>query len=124
MDSQATSEWLSRISSDWGSTVASLVETGTILIMAEDALGDELTTKLENELPFSPIVAAFLKRIALHPILKDPSYFHQLPSNYNWLFYLSTIEADELSARIESGQISPDYTLDPGERPPTPNEHI
>jgi len=77
---------------------------------AKEALGVSYTL-LETELPFSSTVAAFLIKIAENPVLSNPAYFSRLPNGYNTLYHLTSVDEGQLIEQIESGEISPNFTL-------------
>jgi len=102
--------WRNRIESAWQKSVASVIEVGKLIKQAKDELGVSYNL-LETELPFSSTVAAFLVKIAEHPILSNPAYFAKLPNSYNTLYHLTSVDNKQLLKQLESGQITPNYTL-------------
>jgi len=103
-------EWRTRIESAWQKSVASVIDVGKLIKQAKDELGVSYSL-LETELPFSSTVAAFLVKIAEHPVLSNPSYFQRLPNSYNTLYHLTSVNETQLIEQIESGEISPNFTL-------------
>lgn len=107
---QDLAEWRARIESAWQRSVASVIEVGKLIKQAKDALGVSFTL-LETELPFSSTVAAFLVKIAENPVLSNPIYYPKLPNSYNTLYHLTSVDEQQLVKQIESGEITPNYTL-------------
>jgi len=107
---KALTDWRARIELAWQKSVASVIEVGKLIKQAKDELGVSYSL-LETELPFSSTVAAFLVKIAEHPVLSNPVYFNKLPNSYNTLYHLTSVDNKQLVKQIESGEISPNYTL-------------
>ncbi len=103
-------EWRTLIESAWQKSVASVIDVGKLIKQAKDDLGVSYSL-LETELPFSSTVAAFLVKIAEHPVLSNPTYFQRLPNSYNTLYHLTSVDENQLIKQIENGEISPNYTL-------------
>lgn len=102
--------WRQKIEAAWHKSVASVIEVGKLIKQAKETLGVSYTL-LETELPFSSTVAAFLVKIAEHPVLSNPAYYPKLPNSYNTLYHLAKVDEKQLVKQIESGEITPDYTL-------------
>ena len=102
--------WRQKIEAAWNKSVASVIEVGKLIKEAKENLGVSYTL-LETELPFSSTVAAFLVKIAEHPVLSNPTYYPKLPNSYNTLYHLAKVGEKQLIKQIESGEITPDYTL-------------
>ena len=103
-------EWRNRITSAYQKSVASVIEVGKLVKQAKERLGVSYEL-LVTELPFSASNAAYFVKIAEHPVLSNPQYHHSLPSAYNTLYYLAGVEEGELIEQIESGQITPNFSL-------------
>lgn len=103
-------EWRARIESAWQKSVQSVIEVGKLVKQAKEQLGVSYTL-LETELPFSSTVAAFLIKIAENPVLSNPTYYSRLPNGYNTLYYLASVDEKQLVAQIESGEVTPNFTL-------------
>lgn len=103
-------QWRTRIESAWQKSVASVIEVGKLVKQAKEQLGVSYTL-LETELPFSSTVAAFLIKIAENPVLSNPTYYSRLPNGYNTLYYLASVDQGQLVRQIESGEITPNFTL-------------
>jgi len=102
--------WKTKISLAWEKSVSSVIEVGKLISSAKKSLGVSYSI-LETELPFSTTVAAYLVKIAEHPVLSNPQYFSMLPSGYNTLYHLASVDENKLIEQIESGEITPDYGL-------------
>jgi hypothetical protein len=107
---ETVAEWRNRIELAWQKSVASVIEVGRLVKQAKEELGVSYNL-LETELPFSATVAAFLIKIADHPVLSNPAYFNRLPNSYNTLYHLASIDEGDLVKRIEEGEITPSYSL-------------
>jgi hypothetical protein len=103
-------EWKTKISDAWQRSVGSVVEVGKLIRAAKTALGVSYNL-LETELPFSPTVAAYLVKIAEHPVLSNPDNFSRLPSAYNTLYHLASVDEAKLIEQLDNGEITPDYGL-------------
>ena len=103
-------EWRTRIELAWQKSVQSVIEVGNLVKQAKEQLGVSYSL-LETELPFSSTVAAFLIKIAENPVLSNPSYHSRLPNGYNTLYYLASVDEEQLVQQIESGEITPNFTL-------------
>lgn len=103
-------EWRTRIESAWQKSVQSVIEVGNLVKQAKEQLGVSYSL-LEAELPFSSTVAAFLIKIAENPVLSNPSYHSRLPNGYNTLYYLASVDENQLVQQIENGEITPNFTL-------------
>ena len=103
-------EWRTRIESAWQKSVQSVIEVGNLVKQAKEQLGVSYTL-LETELPFSSTVAAFLIKIAENPVLSNPTYHARLPNGYNTLYYLASVDEKQLVEQLESGEITPNFTL-------------
>jgi hypothetical protein len=107
---QDLTEWKVRIESAWQKSVQSVIEVGNLVKQAKEQLGVSFSL-LEAELPFSSTVAAFLIKIAENPVLSNPTYHSRLPNGYNTLYYLASVDESELVQQLESGEITPNFTL-------------
>lgn len=103
--------WKARIDQAWQKSVQSTVDCGRLVKEAKEELGVSFAL-LETELPFSSTVAAFLIKIAEHPVLSNPQYFSNLPNGYNTLYHLSAIEAPELKKKITAGEVTANTTVE------------
>ena len=96
--------WRQKIEAAWHKSVASVIEVGKLIKQAKETLGVSYTL-LETELPFSSTVAAFLVKIAEHPVLSNPAYYPKLPNSYNTLYHLAKVDEKQLVKQIESGEM-------------------
>lgn len=110
IDGSGLHAWKERIEAAWQRSVASVIDVGRLIKQAKVELGVSFSL-LETELPFSSTVAAFLVKIAEHPVLSNPAYHPMLPNGYNTLYHLAGIDETTLVRQLESGQITPNFTL-------------
>jgi hypothetical protein len=103
-------EWKSKISEAWQRSVGSIIEVGKLIKSAKEELGISYTL-LETELPFSTTVAAYLVKISDNPVLSNPQYYSKLPSAYNTLYHLTSVDDDTLIEQLNNGIITPDFGL-------------
>jgi hypothetical protein len=110
LDRGAWKLWVKRISSAWQKTVASVIETGQLLI---DSKNDpsmphgSWEAMVQSHLPFTPDVAHRLMSIAEHPSLSKPVHAPVLPPAWTTLYRLSRIEPPIIEAKIKDGTINP-----------------
>jgi hypothetical protein len=100
-------EWATCMCAAWQKTVASIIETGELLIKAKDALHGSFTDMVERDLPFGPRTAERLMQIAGHPVLSDPTHVSRLPASWGTLYQLSRLPLTALEQYIEDGRIRP-----------------
>ena len=110
VNESALADWRTRIEAAWQKSVSSVIEVGRLVRQAKEELGVSFNL-LETELPFSSTVAAFLIKIAENPVLSNPIYYARLPNSYNTLYHLTSVDEQQLVKQIESGEISPNFTL-------------
>jgi len=103
-------EWRTRIETAWSKSVESVIQVGRMVKQAKEELGVSFSL-LETQLPFSSTVAAFLIKIAENPVLSNPAYYSRLPNAYNTLYHLTSVDEGQLIEQLESGEISPNFTL-------------
>jgi hypothetical protein len=118
-------EWATCMCAAWQKTVASIIETGELLIKAKDALHGSFTDMVERDLPFGPRTAERLMQIAEHPVLSDPTHVSLLPASWGTLYQLSLLPLTALEQYIEDGRIHPamerrDVAAMPGAKINTP----
>jgi hypothetical protein len=105
---RSAAEWVKRISAAWQKSVASIIETGDLLIKAKDDLDHgEFDAMVERDLPFKPSTARRLTKIAANECLSNRAHAHVLPPSWMTLYELTKLPAPELVARIEDGVINP-----------------
>ena len=100
----------SRIEVALRKSVEGIVEAGRSLTEAKEELGVSYTD-LVDKLPISSSTATYLTKIAAHPVLSNPDYWAKLPSSYNTLYQLASIDESTLIEHIESGRVTPETTL-------------
>jgi hypothetical protein len=94
--------WSGRVCAAWQKAVASIIETGQLLLDAKAAGQNESELKL----PFSPPTARKLMAIARHPVIC--AHVHDLPPSWGTLYELTKLPAETLEAKIRDGTITPD----------------
>src|SRR5258708_7915407 len=93
--------WSDRICAAWQKAVASIIETGQLLLNAKAAGQNEAELKL----PFSPQTARKLMAIARHPVIC--AHVRNLPASWGTLYELTKLPAETLEAKIKDGTITP-----------------
>ena len=95
------------ISGEWKKSVGAIVRIGQLLNEAHDELSQADYNKLR--LPFSQHTAFALRRIARHPVFRDPLSHGSLPPSWRTLDMLITIVSPELiRVAIADGRINPE----------------
>jgi hypothetical protein len=110
VDSTELDQWRTSIESAWQKSVESVIEVGRLVKQAKEELGSSYAL-LETQLPFSSTVAAFLVKIAEHPVLSDSQYYSKLPNGYNTLYYLASVDEETLKEQLDKGEVTPDFTI-------------
>ena len=113
-------EWAGAIGRARNKAVDSILEMGNLLIQAKAALehGEFSRMFTDSEarvgrppvadpLPFSRTTAAKFMAIATHPGLAKDAHARLLPSSWGTLYELTTLPADVLEAKLETGEINP-----------------
>ena len=106
-----TNDWRfysDRITAAWQRALASIIETGKLLVEAKSKVDHGDWLKLVEELPFSDRTAQRLMEIARHPVLSNPTHASVLPPSWYTLYELSQIDNQVLLARIEDHTINPE----------------
>jgi hypothetical protein len=99
--------WKDRITAAWQKGVASIVETGKLLVEAKAQVDHgEWTRLIENELPFDRTTALRLMTIAQHPIVSNDAHGQHLPTSWRTLYELTKMDQKLLSEKLESGEIN------------------
>jgi hypothetical protein len=94
----------SAISTEWRKNVASIVQTGALLLEAEEELDRQVFHALKT--PFTARVSQMLRRIARHPILRDKTYHGSLPACWRTLYALAELDDHALlRAALADGRI-------------------
>lgn len=100
-------DWVRRISGVWQQAVASIIETGDLLVQAKAALQHgEFGKMIETDLPFGARAAQMLMSIASDPRLRNN--VSHLPPHWGTLYELTKLSDDEFAKGIEDGAIRPD----------------
>lgn len=100
-------DYAERITACWQKAVASIIETGTLLIQAKAELAHGQFEDMINEkLPFSVRMAQNLMRIAAHPILANPKHVSHLPPSWGTLHALTQLPNEELELGLANGTIN------------------
>jgi len=90
----------------WQNAVESIIETGRRLKEAKKRVGYGNWPDAVALMPFGKATADFLRQIASHPVLSDSYYSRNLPASWRTLAVLAQLPAEEVSALIDSGQIT------------------
>src|SRR4051812_41467228 len=101
-------DFATRIASAWQTAVKSIIETGRLLIEAQEALGHgKWQTMFEgkNKLQFSERTAQRLMTIARHPVIANPAHVSHLPAAWGTLHALTRLPQEELEVLIAKGMI-------------------
>jgi hypothetical protein len=99
--------WKDRITAAWQKGVASIVETGKLLVEAKAQVDHgEWTRLIESELPFDRTTAFRLITIAQHPIVSNVANWQHLPTSWRTLYELTKVDQKLLSEKLESGEIN------------------
>jgi hypothetical protein len=98
------------IAASWRKSTESIIETATLLRMADDQLPPAEYSMLRDHLiknvGMSASVISKLKGIARNPVMLDPNYANRLPPSYATLYQLSKLEEPILEEGIKSGEIT------------------
>ncbi len=108
-----------KITAAWQKAVASIIETGRLLLEAKKKLppgvygsmfGTLRSSCTEPILPFSRRTADRLMRIASHKVLRDATHVSRLPPSWGTLYVLSAVQPKRLKQLIEQGKVDADMT--------------
>jgi hypothetical protein len=100
-------DFAERITSAWQKAVASIIETGRLLIEAKNALDHgEFGKMIEDKLPFGWRTAQRLMEIAEHPILSKATHVSHLPPSWGTLYELTKLPERELTDMLADGRIN------------------
>jgi hypothetical protein len=93
------------IANSWRSNVTSIVETGALLLAAEEELDRDIFRALK--IPFSLRQSQMLRRIARHPVLRDKTYHGSFPACWRTLYALAELDdcGDLIRAALAAGTI-------------------
>jgi hypothetical protein len=101
--------WVARIQAAWQKSVASILETGRLLIEAkgDPEMKGRFEAMVKLKLPFNASTARRLMIIAQHAVISNRAHGHALPPSWRTLYELTKLDHTELAARIEDGTINP-----------------
>lgn len=95
----------------WRKAVASIIETGLILLEAKEGpyrlRHGAFEAMVRTKLPFAASTARKLMAIARHPVLSNRSHVNVLPPSYATLYALTKVPDERLIAFIKDGTINP-----------------
>jgi hypothetical protein len=89
-------------------SVLAVIETGRRLLEAKERLPHGAWLPFVELLPFSERSAQRFMAIASHPELANTTHGSDLPVNWRTLAVLAQLPPGEVTARIESGEITPE----------------
>ena len=92
----------------WQGAVESIIETGRRLTTAKQRIGHGKWLDAVALMPFGEDSAQLLMKISKHPTLSNTEYIRYLPPSWGTLAVLAQLPADEVSALIDSGEITPE----------------
>jgi hypothetical protein len=96
-----------RITAAWQQAVASILETGRLLIQAKDELRHgEFGKMIESKLPFGSRTAQRLMCIASSRVLSNATYLSHLPPSWSTLYLLTQMPEEELERLLADGTIT------------------
>src|SRR5262249_54373974 len=96
-----------RITAAWQAAVASILETGRLLIEAKAELRHgEFGKMIDTRLPFGRRTAQRLMAIASHPVLSKAAHAPLLPPAWYTLYLLTEVPKEELERLLANGKIT------------------
>jgi hypothetical protein len=104
-DSRTVDDFIKEISACWQKAVASIIQTGHLLISAKKQYPHQFHALIKAKLPFGERAAQKLMRIAAHPILSDPTHVSRLPASWGTLAELTRIPNDKLEKMLAEGTV-------------------
>lgn len=114
------------VSDSWRSAVESIIETGRRLVEAKQRVGRGNWLDAVQLMPFGERTAQRLIEISRNPVLSNPTYTSHLPASWMTLATLAQLPAEEVTALIDNGRITPELkqtearALVAGRRDPDP----
>lgn len=118
--SEATLDFAAKITSAWQKAVASIIETGQLLIQAkrdltygqfaslfDDPPSGDWGASAERRVPFSQRTAERLMKIARNGVLEIRHMCRNLPASWGTLYVLTCIPEKRLEELIEQGKVHP-----------------
>jgi hypothetical protein len=101
-------DYAEEISRTWQRAVASIIETGLLIVEAKGNLAHgEFIAMIETDLPFRPRTAQRLMGIAKHPVISNATHVSLLPPSWGTLYELTQLPDETLEIRIADGTINP-----------------
>jgi hypothetical protein len=83
----------SQIATAWQKAVASIINTGKLVIEAKTVLPHgQFQKMIKEKLPFGQRTAEMLMAIAVNPVLSNPKFVSQLPPSWGSLYALTQLE--------------------------------
>jgi hypothetical protein len=104
-------EWAARISAAWQKSVASIIDTGHLLLAAKadpKMQYGEWGTMVESDLPFNRHTAHKLMQIAGDKRLTNVSQGKHLPPSWTTLYELTKLDDATFDQKLRDGFINPD----------------
>ena len=120
--SEAALDFAVKITATWQKAVASIIQTGQLLIQAKRdlthgqfaSLFDDPPSgdcgRVERRVPFSQRTAERLMRIAGNKVLTNATHASNLPASWATLYLLTCIPEDQLEVLIKAGGVNADIT--------------
>jgi hypothetical protein len=104
-------QWAARISAAWQKSVASIIDTGHLLLAAKadpKMQHGEWGTMVESDLPFNRHTAHKLMQIAGDKRLTNVSQGKHLPPSWTTLYELTKLDDATFDQKLRDGSINPD----------------
>jgi len=103
-------QWASRICTQMGKSVESILDIGRLLIKAKSELAHgEWGRMFDDQLiPFGVRTAEMLMSVALHPVLSNTKHVSHLPASWGTLYALTQVPDVALRNALRDGVITPD----------------
>jgi Protein of unknown function (DUF3102) len=103
--SSSRARWAKRICAASRATVAAMIKTGRLLILAKAKLKHgEFIAMLRNDLPFGPRTAQRLMAIARSPAISKASNWSHLPNALSTLSDLAALSPKTVNLKVASGR--------------------
>ena len=100
-------QWATYIGNCWHHAVEGVIETGRMLIDAQDNLEHgEFLPMVKNDLPFGEDTAQRLMALARHPVISNAAHARHLPPHWMTLFEMTRLPPKEVADRIANGTIN------------------
>lgn len=103
------SAWATRITACWQASVKAILEVGSLLAEAKEALDHgDFGSMIETDLPFTARTAQMLMAISADPRLTNPKHVSLLPPHWGTLYELTKLDDKQFDAKVADGTIRPD----------------